>query len=254
MVLQDAAGSLNPRQTVYESVAEGIRLHRRDRLRRAGPHRGRPGLRGAGRGGPAAPGAAVPALPARALRRAAAAGADRRRAGAAARPADRRRAGLLAWTPRSAARSSRCCSSCARTSGGCRGGDPRPRAGLEHRRPDRGDVPRAAWSSAAPPRRSSAPRGTPTPRRCCRSCRRWRSSSRSSSRARSPTRPGSPPAAASTPGAQRCSTASAERPASPTGLSAQAAPRAARDRRTSRRVLARSSSLYSTHRVSDRSY
>ncbi|WP_028650431.1 ABC transporter ATP-binding protein [Nocardioides halotolerans] len=31
MVLQDAAGSLNPRQTVYESVAEGIRLHRRDR-------------------------------------------------------------------------------------------------------------------------------------------------------------------------------------------------------------------------------
>jgi len=28
MVLQDAAGSLNPRQTVYESVAEGLRLHR----------------------------------------------------------------------------------------------------------------------------------------------------------------------------------------------------------------------------------
>jgi len=31
MVLQDAAGSLNPRQTVYESVAEGIRLHGRAR-------------------------------------------------------------------------------------------------------------------------------------------------------------------------------------------------------------------------------
>ncbi|MDX6325914.1 MAG: hypothetical protein QOK15_2268, partial [Nocardioidaceae bacterium] len=29
MVLQDAAGSLNPRQSVYESVAEGLRLHRR---------------------------------------------------------------------------------------------------------------------------------------------------------------------------------------------------------------------------------
>ena len=29
MVLQDASGSLNPRQTVYESVAEGIRLHKR---------------------------------------------------------------------------------------------------------------------------------------------------------------------------------------------------------------------------------
>lgn len=27
MILQDASGSLNPRQTVYESVAEGIRLH-----------------------------------------------------------------------------------------------------------------------------------------------------------------------------------------------------------------------------------
>jgi oligopeptide/dipeptide ABC transporter ATP-binding protein len=29
MVLQDASASLNPRQTVYESVAEGIRLHKR---------------------------------------------------------------------------------------------------------------------------------------------------------------------------------------------------------------------------------
>jgi oligopeptide/dipeptide ABC transporter ATP-binding protein len=29
LVLQDSAGSLNPRQTVYDSVAEGIRLHRR---------------------------------------------------------------------------------------------------------------------------------------------------------------------------------------------------------------------------------
>src|SRR6478672_1156447 len=29
MVLQDAAGSLNPRQSIYESVAEGIRLHGR---------------------------------------------------------------------------------------------------------------------------------------------------------------------------------------------------------------------------------
>ena len=31
MVLQDASGSLNPRQTVYESVAEGVRLHDRGR-------------------------------------------------------------------------------------------------------------------------------------------------------------------------------------------------------------------------------
>ena len=30
LVLQDPAGALNPRHTVYESVAEGIRLHRLD--------------------------------------------------------------------------------------------------------------------------------------------------------------------------------------------------------------------------------
>lgn len=34
MVLQDASGALNPRQTVYESVAEGVRLH--DRVRTTG--------------------------------------------------------------------------------------------------------------------------------------------------------------------------------------------------------------------------
>ena len=53
MVLQDAAGSLNPRQTVYESVAEGIRLHGwRRTTRRAAPRPSwspprcpRPGLR-----------------------------------------------------------------------------------------------------------------------------------------------------------------------------------------------------------------
>ena len=109
MVLQDAAGSLNPRQTVYESVAEGIRLHRRVAADAERTHRGRAGRGRARRGRAASAGAAVPALPARAVRRPEAARADRRRAGAAARAAHRRRAGLLAWTPRSAARSSRCC-------------------------------------------------------------------------------------------------------------------------------------------------
>ena len=28
MILQDPAGALNPRHTVYDSVAEGLRLHR----------------------------------------------------------------------------------------------------------------------------------------------------------------------------------------------------------------------------------
>ena len=96
MVLQDAAGSLNPRQTVYESVAEGIRLHKRVAADDRGPHRGRPGRRGAGRGRAATARAAVPALPARAVRRPEAARADRRRAGAAPADADRRRAGVLA--------------------------------------------------------------------------------------------------------------------------------------------------------------
>ena len=117
MVLQDAAGSLNPRQTVYESVAEGIRLHRRAAGRREGRTEAGPGRRRAGRGRAAPAGAALPALPARAVRRAEAAGADRRRAGAAARsccsPTSRSRRS----TPRSAARSWRCCSGCARTSG-----------------------------------------------------------------------------------------------------------------------------------------
>ena len=85
MVLQDAAGSLNPRQTVYESVAEGIRLHRRVAGRRRRPERGRAGRGGARGGRPASARAVLPALPARAVRRSEAARADRRCAGAAAR-------------------------------------------------------------------------------------------------------------------------------------------------------------------------
>ena len=142
MVLQDAAGSLNPRQTVYESVAEGIRLHRLAQKRRAGSLRDRPGRRRDGRGRAAAAGAAVPALPARAVRRPEAAGADRRRARAAPRAGARRRAGLLPrrLDPR---RDPRAAAPAARGAGdGRRGGHPRPRPGLEHRGPDRGDVPR----------------------------------------------------------------------------------------------------------------
>ena len=111
MVLQDAAGSLNPRQTVYESVAEGIRLHGRvaatDEQGRTEAELVAAALSEAG---PAAAGAAVPPLPARAVRRPEAAGADRRGAGAAARADPGRRAGLLARRldprrdPRAAAR------------------------------------------------------------------------------------------------------------------------------------------------------
>ncbi len=85
MILQDAAGALNPRQTRLRVGGRGHPAARPGRVRRRGPQRARPGRRGPGRGGPAAARAAVPALPARAVRRAEAARADRRRARAAAR-------------------------------------------------------------------------------------------------------------------------------------------------------------------------
>ena len=92
--------------------------------------------------------------------------------------------------------------------------DPRPGAGVEHRRPDRGDVPRPG-GRAGHHRGGPAPtRSTRTPGRCCRSCRRSTRSSRSCSPARPPTRAGSRPAAASTRAAQRWPTAPPLRPAS----------------------------------------
>ena len=79
MVYQDPTGALNPRQTVYDAVAEGLRIHkvpgRRGRARR--PARSRaPGLR------PAGP--VLPPIPARALGRSAPARGDRRCPGAGA--------------------------------------------------------------------------------------------------------------------------------------------------------------------------
>ena len=95
LVLQDPAGALNPRHTVYESVAEGIRLHRLDA---SDPeHRTRDRARGGGHvvGGAAAARAAVPALPPRAVGWSAPARADRGRARDGAAAARGRRAGLL---------------------------------------------------------------------------------------------------------------------------------------------------------------
>ena len=90
MVFQDPTGALNPRHTVYEAVAEGIRIHR-IRGQRAGA-RGR-----RARAGRAAAARAVRRpLPARDLRRPAPARADRRRDRARAAAAARRRAGRLA--------------------------------------------------------------------------------------------------------------------------------------------------------------
>ena len=175
LVLQDPTGSLNPRHTVYEAVAEGLRVHRvagrraRPAGRRrpvAGPGCDRrsgsscatrtscPAASGSGSSSPVRwslePEVLVADEPVSSPRRLGA----RRDPGAAAQAARRARPV------------------------GARG-HPRPRPGLEHRRPDRGDVPR-------PDRRGRPDRGgarrrrsTPTPGRCCRSSPRSSTSSRS---------------------------------------------------------------------------
>ena len=158
--------ALNPRHSVYEAVAEGLRIHGiadREEERVA---------RGALAGGAPPARAVLPALPPRAVGRAAAARRHRGRARARAGRDRRRRAGLQPRRlgprrdPRPAAPPPR------------RAGalpprrDPRPRPRLEHRRPRRRDVSRprrrAGTDRGAPGRTPS----TPTPAPCSRSCPR----------------------------------------------------------------------------------
>ncbi len=110
LVLQDPTGSLNPRHTVYEAVAEGLRIHRVGG-RRAGAGRARR-CRGPGCGPPSASSCATrtscPAASASGWSSPAPSRSTRR----CSSPTSR----CPRWTPRSAARSSRCCCGCATSS------------------------------------------------------------------------------------------------------------------------------------------
>ena len=95
MVLQDAAGLAQPAPDRLRVRGRGHPAAPAGGLRPRGPQRGRPGGRGALGGGPAPAGAALPALPPRAVRRPEAAGADRR---------VRWRCGPGCWSPTSRSR------------------------------------------------------------------------------------------------------------------------------------------------------
>ncbi|CAM5689065.1 hypothetical protein SMICM304S_02339 [Streptomyces microflavus] len=90
LVLQDPSGSLNPRHTVYDAVAEGLRIHGYAGDERAAVSEA------LSRAGAAAAGAVLPALPARAVGRSAPARRDRRGAGPGAGADRGRRTGGLA--------------------------------------------------------------------------------------------------------------------------------------------------------------
>ena len=136
LVLQDPTGSLNPRHTVYEAVAEGLRVHgvAGDEQQRVVDALSRVGMRPAERYFLRYPHELS--------------GGQRQRvviAGAlvlepevlvADEPVSSLDASVRGRDPGAAAPAARRAGSL-----GARG-DPRPRAGVEHRRPDRGDVPR----------------------------------------------------------------------------------------------------------------
>ncbi len=165
MVFQDPTGALNPRHTVYEAVAEGIRIHGSPARSASSSPRHSAGP-GCGRRAVRRP------LPARDLRRPAPARADRRGDRPVAAAAARRRAGGLARRvdPRRDPR--RCCARSSTSGAVDRRRHPRPRAGVEHRRPHRRDVPRPDRRARHDRGGARSRRSTRTPRRCCRWCRR----------------------------------------------------------------------------------
>ena len=102
MIFQDPTGALNARQTIYEAVAEGVRIQKRARATRSSSWR-----EALSRAGPAPARALLRPLPLRDLRRPAPARDHRRRDGARARACSSPTSRSRASTPRCAARSSR---------------------------------------------------------------------------------------------------------------------------------------------------
>ena len=121
---------------------------------------------------PAPARAVLPALPARALGRPAPARRDRRGDGARTAAARRRRAGVEPRRRRCAARSSASCSGWRARPRWRSSWSPTTWAGVEHRRPRRGDVPRPHRRDRPDRGGARRPRSTRTRGRCCRWCPR----------------------------------------------------------------------------------
>ena len=192
MVFQDPDGRAEP---APDDLRGGRRraAHPRSPARRGAARRRR-----AGTSGPPAAGALLPALPLRGLGRPAPTGRDRRGDGAPT-AADRRRRARVE-PRRLGARRDPAADAPARAGDGRDDPrrHPRPRARLEHRRPDRRDVPRPHRRGGPDRGAARRTRSTRTRARCSRSCRRSSGWSSRSSRARRRTRRGSRRAAAST--------------------------------------------------------
>ena len=164
MIFQDPYSSLNPRHTVGAIVGAPFRLQevkppRRDQARRPGAARARR----------AQPRALQP-LPARVLRRPAAAHRHRPRAGAAAQADRRRRAGLRARRVDPGPGHQPARGPAGRARPDLRVHRARPVGGPAHLRPGRGHVPRQDRRAGRPRRSSTPSRGTRTRWRCCPRC------------------------------------------------------------------------------------